>query len=447
MNALTQYLELWHKYHDLIDANAPEAFNRRRRHALEVLEKAGRLPERGDEGYNAVSVNDMFAPDYGLNLQRLSCGDVPGGCDIHNAGTIAVTIINDECRPLDVNLPAGLTIEPLRVALCRHDMPAVGSIAPEGNPAVALNDLLVQDGLYIRVEAGVRVERPVQLLSLFNASRPTMALRRLYIEMGEGSSLAVMACDHPRASGVCCMNSRVVEVSLAARASLDFYDIEEAGNMNRRMSVFAARQDTASRLNVSSVTLSGGITRNEYSVRYAGDGCYTSLGGLVIASGEQIADNATHIIHDTQRCCSEQLFKYALFDSAQGGFEGLVNVCPGALYTDARQSNRNMLICENARMHAMPQLIINCDEVKASHGSATGQLDAEALFYMRSRGIPQDEARMMLVNAFMAEGLDKISHAPLQQALRHLVDRRLRGCSGCTDCKVQVLQPRWPVIG
>lgn len=447
MNALTQYLTLYRECRATIDGHAPEALNRRREAAYHRLESLGRLPERGDEGFEKVSLNDMFAPDFGINIARVPFGDDGRGgvhgCDIPNVGTYAVTVINDAFRASGLKLPEGLDVKSLAEALRDDPSLAEATALDRDNPVVALNDLFVQDGVYIRVAPGVQVDRPVQILSLFNASQPLMAARRIVVHLGRGASLQVIACDHPRSARVDYLSCRTVDLVLDADSQLDFYDLEEAAPRCSRASVMASAQEAGSRLNVMSVTLDGGVTRNEYYAAHRGDGCATSLGGLVIAGGAQVVDNATFVTHDREHGSSDQLFKYVLFDSAQGAFEGLVTVAPHARFTDARQSNRNLLVSPAARMHAMPQLIINCDDVKASHGSATGQLDGDALFYMRSRGIPLAEARMMLISAFMAEGLDRIHHEPLRQTLRMLLDRRLRGCSAdCESCGVEPLRRR-----
>lgn len=447
MNALTQYLTLYRDCRATIDAYAPDALNRRREAAFSRLESLGRLPERGDEGFEKVSVNDMFAPDFGINIARVPFGDDGRGgvhgCDIPNVGTYPVTVVNDAFRAPGLKLPDGLEVKSLAEALKENPALPDVSALDRGNPLVALNDLFVQDGVYIHVDAGVRVDRPVQILSLFNASQPLMAARRIVVHLERGASLSVIACDHPRTAEVDYLSCRTVDLLLGADSQLDFYDLEEATPRCSRASVTASAQEAGSRLNVMSVTLDGGVTRNEYYAAYRGDGCSTSLGGLVIAGGAQVVDNATFVTHDREHGTSDQLFKYVLFDSAQGAFEGLVTVAPHARFTDASQSNRNLLASPSARMHAMPQLIINCDDVKASHGSATGQLDSEALFYMRSRGIPLAEARMMLISAFMAEGLDWIHHEPLRQTLRMLLDRRLHGCSAsCESCGIEPLRRR-----
>lgn len=447
MNALTQYLTLYRDSRATIDGHAPEALNRRREAAYSRLESLGRLPERGDEGFEKVSVNDMFAPDYGINIARVHFGDDGRGgvhgCDIPNVGTYAVTVVNDAFNAPHLSLPEGLEVKSLAEALKEHPELADRTALDHDNPIVALNDLFVQDGVYIHVAAGMQVDRPVQILSLFNASQPLMAARRIVVHLERGASLSVIACDHPRTAEVDYLSCRTVDLMLGADSQLDFYDLEETTPRCRRASVMASAQDAGSRLNVMSVTLDGGITRNEYHAAHCGDGCSTALGGLVIAGGEQVVDNATFLVHDHEHGTSDQLFKYVLFDSAQGAFEGLVTVAPHARFTDAHQSNRNLLVSPQARMHAMPQLIINCDDVKASHGSATGQLDSEALFYMRSRGIPLAEARMMLISAFMADGLEKINHEPLRQTLRMLLDRRLNGCSArCESCGIEPLRRR-----
>ena len=443
-NALTQYLELFDTSRDVIDSHAPHAINVRRDAAAAALRHIGRLPERGDEGFEKISLNDMFAPDYGINIARVDFkAAMPAefGCDVPNVGACTAMVVNDAFTPvgdLAARLPEGVEMMSLAEAAQLYPELFAEQIADIDNPVVALNTMFVQDGVFIRVRRGVRFERPLQVLSLFNASMPLMAARRVLIHVEDGAHATVLMCDHPRVHTVDYLSCRVVEAVVGRDATLDFYDLEESTARSRRASVFAATQAEGSRLNVCSIYLNGGMTRNEFYPRYLDERCATRLGGLVIGGGSQIIDNATYISHSHSRCTSDQLFKYALFDSAQGAFEGMVTVELGAEFTEAHQVNRNLLASAEARMHTMPQLIINCDEVKASHGAATGQLDDDALFYMRSRGIPVEEARMMLINAFMTDVLDAISLEPLRDRLRHLVDKRLRGCgTGCSTCSIK----------
>ncbi len=443
-NSLLQYLELFDTSRAVIDANAPQALNDRREEAAAALRRVGRLPGRGDEGFEKTSLNDMFAPDYGINISRIdfkTAAPAEFGCDVPNVGAYAAMIVNDEFIPvgnLASRLPEG--VEMISLAEAARIYPDLFSekIADIDNPVVALNTLFVQDGVFIRVRRGVRLDRPLQILSVFNTSMPLMAARRVLIHVEDGAHATVLMCDHPRVHDVDYLSCRVVEAVVGRDASLDFYDLEESTPLTRRASVFASTQAEGARLNVCSIYLNGGMTRNEFYPRHLGEHCDTRLGGLAIGGGAQIVDNATFICHRYPRCNSDQLFKYALFDSAQGAFEGLVTVEAGAEFTEAHQTNRNLLASPDARMHTMPQLIINCDEVKASHGAATGQLDEDALFYMRSRGIPVDEARMMLINAFMTDVLEAISLEPLRERLRHLVDKRLRGCgTSCSTCHMK----------
>jgi len=447
MNALTQYLELFESQRAVIDAHAPAALNSRRQAAFDTLRRIGRLPERGDEGYSKIPLNDMFAPDYGLNIARVpftADADAAYSCDIPAVGALSAVVVNDAfvpTRTLEKSLPEGVEVMSLARAAELYPNLVANRVAPDDNAVAALNDLFVQDGVFIRIGRGVQLDRPIQILSLFNTSHPLMAARRTRIVVEDGARASVLVCDHPRVHDVDYLSCRVVEATVGAGASLDFYDMEESTPRTRRASVFAADQAEGSSLNVCSIFLNGGMTRNEFYPRHHGQHCSTRLGGMVIGGGAQIIDNASFIDHIYPRCKSEQLFKYALFDSAQGSFEGMVRVDERAQFTEAHQTNRNLLASPDARMHAMPQLVIYCDEVKASHGSATGQLDANALFYMRSRGIPESEARMMLINAFMTDVLEAISLEPLRERLRHLVDKRLRGCgSHCDNCSIESLR-------
>lgn len=441
MNSLRQYVDLFRDHGETIRANSPEALNAARPGALAVLEKLDGMPRKGDEGFDRVSLDDMFAPDFGVNVARV---DFPAdarkafACDVPNVSNMSALVVNDtfvDLPGVEANLPEGVRLMSLAKAARLYPEAAAPGVAPADNPVVALNSLLLQDGVFVDIADGVRLERPLQVLSIFNAPVDMMGVRRVVIRVGDGASASVLLCDHPRVRSASYLNCRVVEATLGRDASLDIYDLEESTPRTSRASVTASRQARGSRFNLVSLFLNGGTTRNEYYPYMDGEESHASLNGIVIGGGSSIVDNYVLLSHSLPHCTSEQMFKYALFDSSEGAFEGKVTVEPDAFFSNARQTNRNLLLSPSARMHAEPQLIINCDEVKASHGSATGQLDESALFYMRSRGIPEAEARMMLVNAFMADVLDAIAYEPLREKLRCLVDKRLAGAdNSCESC-------------
>lgn len=177
------------------------------------------------------------------------------------------------------------------------------------------------------------------------------------------------------------------------------------------------------------------MTRNEYTVDLDGERSALTMAGMVIASGRQVADNSPLVRHHGTRTRSNQMFKYVLDGQSAGSFEGCIRVDEEAKLTEAYQSNRNLIASPDARMHTRPQLEIYCDDVRCSHGATTGQLDAQALFYMRTRGIPEAQARTMLRQAFMADVIDTVPIEGLRDRMRILIERRFNGLSAsCADC-------------
>ncbi len=443
--SLRQYIELYRSQRETLDAFSPEAVRRLRPGALAALEALGRFPRKGDEGYERTSIEDIFAPDFGVNLQRV-CFEADLAdtfrCDVPKVSTLLAVILNDIYRPtanLETQLPEGVTLCTFTEAARRcpdvlHR--CLGSVADvDSDAATALNTLLLQDGVLLHVDRGVKLDKPLQLVSIFNAPLPMLAIRRLLIVMEADSEARVLLCDHSRDKGFQYVSSQVVEAVVGEDAVLDVYEIDESDAGTSRVSRFYARQQHRSRLTVNGTTLSGGVVRNDYVIDVDGDRCDTRLAGMVTGIGSHKSDNSTLVRHHGSHCHSEQLFKYVLSDYAAGAFEGLIEVDEGAVGTEAYQSNRNLLASAGARMHTRPQLLIYCDDVKCSHGATTGQLDERALFYMRSRGIPEGEARLMLMQAFMADVIDTISLEGLRDRLRHLVERRLCGSDAiCGDC-------------
>jgi Fe-S cluster assembly protein SufD len=194
-------------------------------------------------------------------------------------------------------------------------------------------------------------------------------------------------------------------------------------------------QDARSNVLVNGITLNNGLTRNNYSINIKGEGAETTLCGLSVQDRNQHVDTYTHLTHAVPRCKSMELFKSVLDEQSTSVFSGRILVKEGADKTEAFQINRNMCLTREARVYSKPQLEIYTDDVKCSHGMTTGQIDEQALFYMQSRGISREEARILLSVAFTSDVLDKIRVDPLKDRLRYLVERRFRGeRARCDNC-------------
>lgn len=443
MSASQQYIELYRGNSGALESHSSPAMNALRPAALSALESVP-LPRRGDEGYEKFSVEEAFAPDYGINILRrpVEAGDLDSfTCLIPKVSSLNAAVVNDTLVPSEYmkrHLPDGLTV--CTIAEAADRLPGVvekyyGRIAPLTRAEVALNTLLAQEGVMIHVAAGVKVEKPVQITNLFAGDFDLMAVRRWLVVLEDDASLQVLVCDHSRNPQCRYLSSQVIEVNCGRHSEFALYDLEESTPLTTRVSGLFVNQEEGSSLTVNGSTLVGGSTRNDYSVMLSGQHCVTELGGMVIATGKQLTDNCSNIVHASPRCSSRQLFKYVVDDDARCSFEGLIKVEEGAVFTEAYQSNRNLVASHGAKMHTQPQLEIYCDEVKCSHGATTGQLDDRALFYMRSRGIPEAEARTMLMQAFMMDVVDGVKLEGLRDRLRYLVEKRLSGrkvlCSEC----------------
>lgn len=443
MGSIDQYIDLYLRHRAEFEHDAPEAMNSLRNRALESLAHK-HLPEKGEEGYEKTSLDEMFAPDFGVNVNRVKVSaDLAASfkCDVPNMSTLLGVCVNDTFytgKGLH-RLPEGVVFASMRTAAAEipHILNAYyGTLAPLTRPEVALNTLLAQDGVVVYVPDGVVVEQPLQLVNIFSTPAPVMGVRRVLIVLGRGAYAKMLVCDHTQPTAGECLSSQVIEIALGAGSRFDYYDIEESSQFTGRVSALFARQSKDSNLLVNGMTLTCGKTRNDYSIDIDGEGCETMLAGMAIGTAGMHTDNSSVVRHLAPRCHSRQLFKYVLDDKATGAFEGSILVTPKAPFTEAYQSNKNVLASPDAKMHTRPQLEIYNDDVKCSHGATTGQLDKEALFYMRTRGIPEQEAKTMLMQAFMTDVIDTVRMDGLRDRLKHLVEKRFAGADAmCGDCK------------
>jgi Fe-S cluster assembly protein SufD len=289
----------------------------------------------------------------------------------------------------------------------------------------ALNTALAEDGAFIQVAADTLVTAPIELVFLSDAQgSPVVSNPRSLILAESGSRVAVVETYAGTTGVVMCTNA-VTQVALGEGAQVEHYKIQDEPDTAFHLSLLDVRQGPDSRFSSGSVELGSKIARNEVRVRLEGDGADVAIDSLYLPFGDQHHDNPILIEHAAPRCTSRQLYKGIADDRGHGVFNGHIIVWPGAPGTDASQTNKNLLLSDHAEIDTRPRLEIFTDDVKCTHGAAVGALDEEALFYLRSRGVPHEAARALLTYAFAREMLDLIPSESLRTHVETLVSARL----------------------
>lgn len=445
MKAEQQYIDLFSQNEDLICRKSVAGMNALRAGALADFGRLG-FPPLKEEDYRYTGVDKAFAPDYGLDLRRIGVRVNPYDvfrCDVPNLSTSLYFVVNDTFYSTALpkaHLPEGVYAGGMQEFMRLYPGIAAryyGKLAKtSADGIVALNTMLAQDGFVLYVPENTVVERPVQLVNIFRCDRDLMANRRILVVAGRNSEVKMLVCDHS-IDDVKFLATQVVEIYAEEDARVDYYDLEESSVSTTRFSSLHARQKAGSQVVINGITLMNGLTRNNYYVSLEGEGAGLSLCGMSVLDKEQHLDTFTLVNHMAPRCTCNELFKNVLNDSATGAFSGRIYVAEGADKTEAYQTNSNLCATREARMYSKPQLEIYADDVKCSHGMTTGQLDENALFYMQSRGIPRDEAKMMLSVAFTADVIGHVRMDALKDRLHKLVEKRFRGeLARCADCRM-----------
>lgn len=450
MNALKQYTDLYRKHSDLVCRNSCKVMNKFRNAAFKILEN-GTLPKKGSENYETSDLPAIFAPDYGLNLARVNIDvneKAPFRCGVPEMSTSLFFMRNDiysESPEARSGLPEGLYVGSLKDFCLQYPDKAekyYGSVADINNLPVALNTLMAQDGIAIYVGKGVKVEKTLQVVNVLENGMPLMAVRRFLIVAEEDAEVKVLFCDHTQTDKIQFLNLQVIEVVAEKGAKIDVCEMEESSEYTSRVATMYVRQEENSNVSATGVTLYNGVTRNEYNCRLEGKAANLRLAGMAIEDCERKIDTYSVVEHIAPDCHTDELFKYVADDESICDFDGLIRVHEGATGTEAYQNNRNIVGSDKARVYSKPQLEIYDDDVKCSHGSATGSLDELQVFYMRTRGIPEEEAKLLLKQAFMADVIDSVEIPGLRDRLRLLVEKRFSGekrnCSSCmSGCNVK----------
>ncbi len=375
-------------------ASRADAFAALRRAAREAFAASG-LPDTSREEWRYTSLAPLAALDFALAQAPAPLASAPG-----------VEIVSLRAQP-----SAGAALGSL--------------IDAKQHPLAALATALLDDGVVVRTTANADAGAPVTLAFVAPAGeRPTLSLPRVRIEAARGSRVALVLDHTSQATRGAHFTNAVIEVDVAADAQVELTVIQRENDDAIHASNTAVRLARGARFASRVVTLGGRLVRNDLAVTLAGEGAECSLDGLYLGTGEGVVDNHSLVDHAVPHGTSRQLYKGVLGGASQGVFRGRIVVRPDAQKTNASQSNPNLLLADGAEVDSKPQLEIWADDVKCSHGTAIGRLDENALFYLRTRGLGEREARGLLTQGFAAQILGALPE-PLREPLTALFARRV----------------------
>jgi Fe-S cluster assembly protein SufD len=417
---------------------------------------AGGLPASDNERWRNTDIAHPLSFDYEMYCEDFQQNiDVEKifACEVPEFDTFLITMVNGWYTYRNSSLrilPNGVIIGSLGRAL--RDAPELvyahlGKYANyHDNAFAALNTAFASDGIFIYVPDNTVVSKPIQMVNVVDHPNNLFLQTRNLVVVGKNSRLELVQCDdsHNHVAG---FTNTVTEVFVGENARVDHYKMQNINDHSTVLHSAWFELGRSSGLNTHAISLNGGLIRNETFVALRGEGGDANIYGLYLMDKKQQTDNLVFVDHAAPNCTSSEMFKGILDDYAQAVFNGHILVRRDSQKTAAYQSNRNILLTDKAKVSSQPFLEIYADDVKCSHGATVGQLDAEAMFYMRSRGIGEENARMLLMYAFAAEVIGKIGIESLRERIDDLVKKRLRGeLSICDQCVLHCKTPDQPVV-
>jgi len=299
-------------------------------------------------------------------------------------------------------------------------------VSAEADSFAALNTAFWQEGLFLEVPANTTVQKPVMILHINDARQAqVIAHTRLLAMLEEGSTVSIIEKFDSQGTNPV-FHTFTEEIVVKEKATLEYCKVQNDAGKSFQIANTNINQSDSSHVNTFTLTLNGEIVRNNFGITIDGENCESHFYGLYLLNGSTLADNHTVVDHRKPNSFSNEMYKGVMDENSKGVFNGKIFVRPHAQKTNAFQSNRNILLSDTASVNTKPQLEIWADDVKCSHGCTSGQLDEEALFYLRSRGIDAQMAKAMLLYAFSAEVLQPIKNETLKAYLDTLIAERLR---------------------
>ena len=399
-----------------------------------LLEKG--FPTKREEEWRFTDINPILSESFTLadsdNIANIKKSDIAHLTFKNWSGTMLVFIDGQFAEHLsDTNAgQSGLTINSLDFVL-KNDQKSLLDTFVEfetysENAFSALNTAFIKDGAVIKLEKNVIADKPIHLLYISTKqNKPQLINPRNLIYLSENSQVALVESHFNLNDGEY-FNNPVTEIRIAENARLNHIRIQNESGMAFHIGSIFVDQKQNSHYFSTSLTFGGKIARNNIYTKLDGEGIESILNGLYMGHGDQLLDNHTFIDHAKPRCESHELYQGILTDNANGVFSGKIMVHPDAQKTDAKQSNNCLLLSDEARINSKPQLEIYADDVRCTHGATVGQLNEEGIFYLRSRGISEQQAKNILTYAFVEQVIEGMGIASVRNYVDDIILNRLK---------------------
>jgi len=446
-------IALFEKNRKEIFKNDPEQVSMLRQKAFDSFTLLG-FPNNRMEEWRNTDLKEWLGKEYEYHFQPLPGMDIHKifRCNIPHLDTAIIGQLNGWYVSKDVpliRLGNGMILGSLAQAFRVYPeiiLQHYGRYTGTGkNSLTDLNTAFAQDGIFIFVPDNVHSSKPIQLINVIQHHRNLFLQSRNLILLGKNARLSLVHCDDSY-NHQSSFSNIVTEVHLDEGAFLDHYKLQNLNNDSTLISNTEFHLEKDAELISNFITLNGGMIRNNARVLFNGPHGIASINGLYLMDRKQHIDNYLYVDHAYPHCTSVEMFKGIMDESSTGVFNGHVYVRKDAQKTNAYQGNRNILLTDTAKVNSKPFLEIYADDVKCSHGSTTGQLDAESMFYLMQRGIGPESARMLLMFAFANEIVSKLTIPELRFRIEDMVKKRLQGeLQICEQCVLHCNTPEHPI--
>ena len=420
------YIKIYEERKNTVERSS----NEHRDEAFKAFERKG-IPDGSDEKYKYTPLKAIFDAEYRFASEPTPLSEESREklkASIPDLDAYAIYAVNGFAERPVYETEEGITLCALSHA-CKSTPDTVSeyydSLAFDADDAPAsLNTALAADGIFVRVGADVLASKPLLIVNTTAASHPTFTQQRNLFVFEEGCQARLVICNVNFAGDIVLSND-VSEIIIKKNARVDIVRIHRESETSMHVASDFARQETKSSFEHANIVLGGDLVRNNVEVHLTGERCENRLHGLTIAGGKRHIDNRTFVNHAAPECESAELYKSIIGGRAVNVFNGRILVGRNAQKTSAFQSNRNVLLSDDAKVHTEPRLEIYADDVKCSHGAVVGRLDVDALFYMQARGIGKKHAGLLLTAGFAGEISAKIRIPELRDYLSDMIDESL----------------------